>query len=97
MKLERSSWVELFSVHTSNSKLERADQPSVLGSYVIERGGIRFRPRFPFVAGMSYHGEFDGEAFDRLAGEGTTKTPSAVLDFTMPAPARRASTAVEAI
>ena len=97
MKLERSSWVQLFSVHTSNSKLERGDQPAVLGSYVIERGGIRFRPRFPFVAGMSYHGEFDGEAFDRLAGEGTTKTPSAVLDFTMPAPARRASTAVEAI
>ena len=97
MKLESSSWVELFSVHTSNSKLERADQPSVLGSYFIERGGIRFRPRFPFVAGMSYHSQFDGDAFDRLAGGGTTKTPSTVLDFTMPEPAGRASTAVEAV
>ncbi len=97
MQLERSSWVELFAVHTSNSKLERLDQPSVLGSYVIEGGGIRFRPRFPFVAGMTYHGQFDGDAFDRLAGVGTTKTPSVLLDFTMPEPAGSASTTVEAV
>ena len=97
MQLERSSWIEFFSVHTSNSKLERSEQPAVLGSYAIERGGIRFRPRFPFVAGMSYQGQFDGSAFDRFADGSMTKTPSAVVDFTMPEPAGRASTTVEAV
>ncbi|MGH9319786.1 MAG: Ig-like domain-containing protein [Vicinamibacteria bacterium] len=42
-------------------RVEGADPeaPSVAGSYVSEDEGVRFRPRFPFTAGLSYRSRFE--------------------------------------
>ncbi len=87
-------WVELFPIYTGKTNLEGDDQPAVLGRYAIEGASIRFTPRFPFVAGLSYRSRFDGGVFDELSGH-RLGTPTVELSFTMPEPIGHATTYVE--
>jgi hypothetical protein len=47
---------EDFSVRVADAD---PDAPSVAGTYTRENGGVRFRPRFPFAAGLSYRARFE--------------------------------------
>jgi hypothetical protein len=69
---------EDFSVRVADAE---PDAPSVSGSYTREDGGIRFRPRFPFTAGLSYRARFE----------------DAEIVFTMPEPDPGEPPRVEAI
>ncbi len=48
--------------------------PFILGERSVVGGTLRFKPRFPFRAGLDYRARFDGAIFDRLTGAepGTT-------------------------
>jgi hypothetical protein len=61
-----SDWPGSFTVHVQDGDPEA---PPVLGDYVVEGKGVRFRPRFAFVAGLTYRARFG----------------DSVLVFTMPA------------
>jgi hypothetical protein len=47
-----AGWASIFSVSTG------PDVPALFGSYSIENGALKFRPRFPLAAGVTYHAAF---------------------------------------
>ncbi len=87
-------WERLLSLRTN---LAWPDGPAVLGRYRTDGSTVRFTPRFPLVAGLGYHGRFDGEVFDALSGQTGHGTVSRTLGFSVPEPKPRPSTRVVAI
>lgn len=64
-----------------------ADRPAMLGTVVVERDRLRFRPRFPLDQGQPY--------FVRLQGD--DGQPLAETTIALPAPERDPTTVVDAI
>jgi hypothetical protein len=93
--LDASQWADLLAVYTGDAPA--TDQPPVLGRYDIEYDVLRFTPRFPFEAGMSYHARFDGSLADSLSARSTRGTPMVELSFVMPEPEGQAATSVVAV
>jgi hypothetical protein len=89
-------WSRLFPVHILGTGIEPEELPPILGGYEVEDGSVRFRPRFPFAAGMNYRARFDGPGFDGWLREGGS-TPRLELEFTMPAREGAEATVVEAV
>ena len=58
--LTPEEWSAFFAVYTSEAMAD-STMPPVLGSYSVAPPVIRFRPRFPLVAGLSYTVRFEGE------------------------------------
>jgi hypothetical protein len=57
--LEASQWRELFAIYVQKvSKGEATHPPPVLGSYGLEQGAVRFKPRFPLAPGVRYRAVF---------------------------------------
>lgn len=52
----RRVWPTVFTVRVEGAG---ADAPPVLGDYLVEGDSVRFRPRFPFTAGLTYRGRFE--------------------------------------
>lgn len=50
-------WQKLFAVYVDRNG-GRAKQPALLGSYRVIKDALRFEPRFPLAAGVSYRVEF---------------------------------------
>lgn len=78
-----------FPVYVGDLPREGEDRPAVLGRYTVEAGVVRFTPRLPFVAGLSYSA--------RLRGDPSIGVPDLELRFTMPIPDGSGPTRVEAI
>jgi hypothetical protein len=47
-------WARVLSVHVERGAKDRDDQPAVLGSHRVEKGVLRFVPRFALVRGVRY-------------------------------------------
>ena len=58
--LTTADWSTFFAVYTSEAWAAGSSMPPVLGAYAVEPPVIRFTPRFPLVAGLSYAVHFDG-------------------------------------
>ena len=56
-------WPSLFAVRVEQSVDESTDgverNPPMLGSYTMVRNGLRFKPRFPLIPGVTYWAVFD--------------------------------------
>ena len=85
----QSRWQALFPVHTGDKIPPPPDKPAVLGAYQIEDGVVQFRPRFPFVKGVSYSAQFHF----RLLGPPVDQAPLQTA-FTLPKLAVTATTVV---
>ena len=71
--------------------VEQPGATPIIGRYAIANGRVRFVPRFPFTAGVSYRAEVDTSALARSAGEHITQR------FTVPATVRPRTTRVAGI
>ena len=78
------AWRAVFPVYTGEAPED--GQPPVWGTWQIQGEGLRFRPRFPLMAGQAYTA--------RLV-DGTTRLAEAT--FALPAPEADPTTVVEAI
>src|SRR5262245_61370978 len=50
---DAEKWAKVFPVYVDNGKGGEG-QPAILGSYRIDKGVVRFVPRFPLVRGVRY-------------------------------------------
>jgi hypothetical protein len=95
--LPRQDWEALFALYTADAlPTSPDDTPPVLGTYTVQDGGIRFTPRFPLVAGLSYTARFDLRRFIETYGAaGTDNAPEAlVTTFVLPKETTAPSTLV---
>ena len=69
-----SAWPRVLAVH-----VDQPGTPAIVGRYAVTNGGsIRFTPRFPFTAGVSYRVEVDTSALT------ATLDPIITHRFTLP-------------
>jgi hypothetical protein len=65
-----SRWNSFFRVHVVPAgKPVSPDDPPVLGSYQVQGGVVRFRPRFSLEPGLCYRALFDPAPFRKLLDE----------------------------
>lgn len=84
-----SSWSKVFSVHVVREGKTSGDLPAMLGTSRIEKGALRFTPRFPLVPGVRYRATFDPST---ISGG---KHVEAILS--LPRPATRPTTVVSQV
>lgn len=83
-ELTDGEWQAIFAVYTGAAPPAAGEgKPPVAGSWTVEDGVLRFRPRFPLVAGLAYSA--------RLQLEGR---PPIVASFALPAPETAPATRV---
>jgi hypothetical protein len=75
-------WQALLAVYVEREG-DRAEQPAMLGSYRVEKGALRFEPRFPLVPGVSYRAVLH---LDRLPGRATDAGTSLETVLMIPKP-----------
>ncbi len=94
--LTAEDWRAVFAVYTGTQP--PADgTPAVAGSWTVEGGAVRFRPRFPLVAGLAYTARLDLARLERLAtGEAGRRAP-VVATFSLPKAETEPSTVVRAV
>jgi len=90
---DAEQWTQVFPVFVDGAGKKRPDQPAMLGSYRVEKGTLRFEPRFPLVSGVRYRAVFDPA---RIPGGGKGKAAEgkaieAVLSLPKPARTRLAA------
>jgi hypothetical protein len=86
---DADKWAKLFAVYVDRPGKDRKDQPAILGSYRIEKGVLRFEPRFPLARGVSYRAVFDPSS---LPGDKDKKAQEVLLS--LPRPASKPTTVV---
>lgn len=95
--LPHQDWQVLFALYTGDAlPPPLADTPPVLGTYRVQDGRIRFTPRFPLVAGLSYTARFDLRRFQETYGAAGTDNAleALVTTFALPKKAATPSTVV---
>src|SRR5262245_13211503 len=55
-EMSPANWASLFAI--SPYPADGPDTPAMLGSYDVQKDAIRFTPRFPLVAGLTYKARF---------------------------------------
>jgi hypothetical protein len=86
---DSEEWRKVFAVYVERAGKDRKDQPAMLGTYRIEKGVLRFEPRFPLVRGVRYRAVLDTA---KLPGGAGRKALEVVLS--LPKPAGKATTVV---
>jgi hypothetical protein len=102
-----SAWTRLFAVYVdavrnADTAASASRTPPVLGQYAASAGRVRFTPKFPFVAGVSYRIDVDTAALGRFADQaaqpGTGPAPPPLVHrFSIPAVALERTTRVLAV
>jgi hypothetical protein len=80
--LSPQEWASLFAVYPGEQVL--TDAPPMLGQYLIDRDAIRFHPRFPLVAGLSYTAQFDVSLFASMVEATVSDQSPVVASFALP-------------
>ena len=80
-----SAWPRLVAVYVERSAVDTASTPPVIGRYVASGDRVRFEPRFPFAAGVSYRVEVDTTALARGPDAGASRAPRITHRFAIPA------------
>lgn len=88
--LTAGEWREVFPIYTGDEPPVDGDLPPVLGSYDVDGPVVRFRPRYPLVAGLAYSARLD---LSRFAPDAAP----VIARFSLPAAAAEPSTVVTAI
>jgi hypothetical protein len=88
--LDDDAWRLVFPVYTGEQPPADGETPPVAGSYAVDDVVVRFRPRFPFVAGLAYCARLDLSRFAPDAAPVTVR-------FSLPAARTVPSTVVTAI
>jgi hypothetical protein len=76
-------WAKVLAVYVDRGGKGRAGQPAVLGSYRVEKGALRFEPRFPLARGVRYRAVFNPAA---LPGGAGGRPVEVVLELPRPVP-----------
>ncbi len=77
-------WQQILSVYTGTElPPDPASKPAVLGSYETTQTSIRFVPRFPWAAGVSYVARFSPAALAEVDSESGSDEPL-ILRFEIP-------------
>jgi hypothetical protein len=79
-----STWPRLVAVYVERSGADTASTPAVIGRYVVSGDRVRFEPRFPFAAGVSYRVEVDTSALGRGAQRGAARAAPLTHRFSPP-------------
>ncbi|MEE8522356.1 MAG: hypothetical protein V3T72_00365 [Thermoanaerobaculia bacterium] len=96
--LAEADWKAVFPVYTGRELPLSGDKPPVVGSWTVESEKLRFRPRYPLVAGLSYVARLDLDRLNTLVGDRMHATASTVVaSFSLPAPDLEPSTIVSAV
>ncbi|RMH17303.1 MAG: hypothetical protein D6696_16170 [Acidobacteria bacterium] len=95
-RLDPASWAASFSVHTVRED-GGVSTVAVLGSHEAGGGRLRFRPRFPPVAGVAYRVRVDLASLARRAGQPPPAPARLEATVALPPPPAAAPTVVEAI
>jgi hypothetical protein len=89
LKQAPDQWEKLFAVYVDRpGAKDRAGQPALLGSYHVEAGVLRFKPRFPLAKGTRYRIVFRPE---RLPGRAADKGEPVEVVLSLPRPAKAAA------
>jgi hypothetical protein len=89
LKQTPEEWAKLFAVYVERpGAKEHSGQPALLGSYLVESGVLRFRPRFPLVKGVRYCVVFHPE---RLPGRAAEKGKPLEVVLSLPRPTKEAA------
>jgi hypothetical protein len=79
LKQTPEKWAKLLAVYVDRPPAkDRDDQPALLGSYHVEAGVLRFKPRFPLAKGTRY----------RVVFRPTDKAEPVVVVLSLPKPAK---------
>ena len=96
--LSAADWGALLAVYPGREATPGDHLPPMLGRYGVERGRVRFTPRFPLVAGLDYTARFDAALFKaRFGGGGPGAAPAVVATFALPKAVPAAATEVAAV
>lgn len=92
--LSQEQWQSLFSVYVnSESQVPPGDRPAVLGSYQVDSKALRFVPKYPLTAGLSYRAVFNPARLpDHAASE-----KAIVSSLALPKAAPAADTVVQQV
>ena len=83
--LTTEAWSAFFAVFTSDTTSADPSMPPVLGRYSVVPPVIRFTPRFPFVAGLTYRVRVDGAALHtHLLPDDAAEAHTLEATFTVP-------------
>jgi hypothetical protein len=89
LKQTPEEWAKLFAVYVERpGAKDRTGQPALLGSYLVESGVLRFKPRFPLVKGVRYRVVFQPE---RLPGRAAEKGKPLEVVLSLPKPPKEAA------
>jgi hypothetical protein len=88
-RLTGEEWSALLSV-TVTDEVDQSDSlPSIIGSYAVATGRIRFRPKYPFDPGRRYRVLFDPARFSRFVEPAAnSRAPRIEAIITVPAVGR---------
>jgi hypothetical protein len=92
-EFDEARWGALLRVAVHTGDGPASDRRAMLGTYRVEEGLVRFRPRFPLERGMTYEAVFDPS---RLPGAGDVEpnAPPIVVPLTLEAPSNAATTSL---
>ena len=93
--LDLTEWTAIFAVYPGSNVL--TDAPAMLGAYEVGGDVIRFRPRFPLVAGLTYTARLNQQVFQEKFNAAQSQESSSLplIETTLILPkAASASTAV---
>ncbi|MEJ7639021.1 MAG: hypothetical protein WKF75_13880 [Singulisphaera sp.] len=88
-----SRWDALLRVVVRPGEGPASERRSMLGSYRVEDGLVRFRPRFPLERGLTYEAVFDPSKLPG-AGDREPDAPPIVAPLTLEAPSNVATTSL---
>jgi hypothetical protein len=89
-------WAKVFSLRVVPAKGQAdPEQPAVLGSYSVDDGVLRFRPRYPLARGVRYLAVFEPAALSALAAAPCGLPPAVRETIVFPRHHRGEATAVE--
>jgi len=91
------TWSRVVAVYVERGITDSASTPAVIGRYVVSGDRIRFEPRFPFAAGVSYRVEVDTAALDRGPASGGTRAAPMTHRFALPAVTHERTTRITGV
>ena len=87
-------WQKVLSVYAGQAESTASDLPAMLGSYSAKDGLIRFEPKFPLEAGVTYRAVFRPSA---LPADSDPRDRDLISIFRLPTPERQSTTLVTRI
>jgi len=92
-----SAWPRLVAVYVERNAADTTSTPPVIGRYVASGDRVRFEPRFPFAAGVSYRVEVDTTALARGPDSVPVRAAPLTHRFALPAVTQERTTRITGV